>query len=176
MAAAIESIDQALPRAYTLAFYYTSVKEAETRSDSTGFSCGHTGELQVSLRSPVDLGWEQYAGGRWEDTAGPALWGSDWRRLHRDKLQAVVVLGVPTGYIGTGRNSWISIPRSLMVTQDGDGNTVEPRYANAHVQKSYILNAVSQQQTGHTEDDILAQNSAETHNPLFRVMYQPPHH
>ena len=27
---------------------------------------------------------------------------------------------------------------------------------------------VGLQQTGHTEDDILAQNSAEAHNPLFR--------
>ena len=79
-----------------------------------------------------------------------------------------MVVGVPTGYIGTGSNSWISIPHSLMVTQDGNGNTIEPRYANVHVQKSYILNAVSQHRIGHTEDDILAQNNAETYNPLFR--------
>eukprot|EP01043_Picozoa_sp_COSAG02_P028780 COSAG02_NODE_1761_length_11029_cov_46.691034_2_plen_1633_part_00 len=140
MAAAIESIDQALPRAYTLAFYYTSVEEAETRSDSTGFSCGNTGELQVSLRSPTDLGWEQYGGGRWEDTAGSALWGPDWRRLHCDKLQAVVVLGVPTGYINTGSSQWFSIPKSLMMTRDDTRKAAEPRYASAHICKSYILN------------------------------------
>jgi hypothetical protein len=167
MVAAIKSIDQALPHAYTVAFYYTSVKEAKTRIDGNGLSCGHTGALKVSLRSPADLGWEQYGGGRWEDTAGSALWGAQWQRLHSDELQAVVVLGVPTRCIDTG-SSEISIPPSLMVTQDGNGNTIEPRYANAHVQKSYILNAVSRQQTGHTEEDILAQNNDETYNPLFR--------
>ena len=47
MAAAIESINQALPRAYTLAFYYTSVKEAKKRTDSNGLPCGDTGDLKV---------------------------------------------------------------------------------------------------------------------------------
>jgi hypothetical protein len=145
MAAAIESINQALPRAYTLAFYYTSVKEAKTRTDANGFSCGDTGDLKVYLLSPVDLGWEQYAGGRWEDTAGSALWGAEWRRLHSDKLQAVVVLGVPTRcidvrFLRSERTFWFSIPKSSMVTRDDKGEAVEPRYASAHIYKVYILN------------------------------------
>ena len=52
--------------------------------------------VQVSLRSPSDLGWEKHGGGAFKDTAGAALWGSQWRQTHGSRLQAVLILGVPT--------------------------------------------------------------------------------
>merc|ERR1712159_901210 len=64
----------------------------------------------------------------------------EWRRTDGDRLQAVVVLSVPTSYTLTDNNGWISIPLSLMVTRDEHGNNIKPHYANVHVHKLYVLN------------------------------------
>ena len=85
----------------------------------------------VSLRSPVDLGWEQYGGGQWKDTAGRALWGSDWRETRSDQLQALLIVGVPEYLVRMSSTAAteqeLSIPREFMVEAAGE----DPYYANA---------------------------------------------
>jgi hypothetical protein len=100
MDAAIEAIDQGMPRAYTLAFYYTSTKEAEIMcTDGKGVTTRNEKEgVTVSLLSPCDLGWEQYGGGQWKNKASAALWDQT-QTWGDEQLQAVLVMGVPTKYI-----------------------------------------------------------------------------
>jgi hypothetical protein len=67
MAAAVHTIDQSVPQAYTLAYFFTSSDEAsELFKGSKGLAASSQPDgglgLRVSLRSPAELGWEKNAG------------------------------------------------------------------------------------------------------------------
>jgi hypothetical protein len=100
MAAALLAVEQTLLQPYTLGFFYTSAHNAARMcKDGKGIRTKESG-IEISLRSPIDLGWEKYGGGQFNETAGSWLWGSGWRTDHGDQIEAVLVLGVPTQQIG----------------------------------------------------------------------------
>ena len=65
--------------------------------DGKGIDGNETGGVvTASLQSPVDFGWQKNSGGRFKETVGTAVWGAQWRHSHPDKIQAVLVIGIPT--------------------------------------------------------------------------------
>ena len=148
MVAALKQIDQALPHPYTMAYYYTTAHAASKMcKDGKGIVAtvqpggGKGAGVTVSLRSPTDLGWEKHAGGAFQETAGTMLWGSRWREMHGNRLEAVLVMGVPTTELDklgdrARRSGEYTISETLLVSDPKGG---EPYYANAHIHKSYLI-------------------------------------
>eukprot|EP01043_Picozoa_sp_COSAG02_P061964 COSAG02_NODE_8437_length_2570_cov_2.064751_1_plen_452_part_00 len=85
---------------------------------------------------PVDLGWQKNSGGRFKDTAGTTIWGSQWHHTHPDKVQAVLVLGIPIEELTENLGTIFQIPEPLLATDETTGTTF---YPNAHIYKSYLL-------------------------------------
>ena len=139
MSAALYSIEQSLPHCYTLAFHYTSVGNADRMcKDGKGIDAVATGGVSVeaSLRTPVDFGWQKNSGGRFKETAGTAIWGAQWQHTHPDKIQAVLVLGIPTEEVPEDPGISFPISEELLATEEITGTKY---YANAHIYKSYVL-------------------------------------
>eukprot|EP01043_Picozoa_sp_COSAG02_P050298 COSAG02_NODE_5155_length_4583_cov_2.407449_2_plen_1311_part_00 len=146
MAAAVHTIDQSVPQAYTLAHFFTSADEAsELFKGGKGIvgiqqPDGRLG-VRVSLLSPDELGWEKNAGGAFLDTAGALMFGPHWRETNVKQLQAVLILGIPTDQMPKDGAETFVIPEALMVG-DNFSETVAkgtPYYSSAHIYKSYLL-------------------------------------
>eukprot|EP01046_Picozoa_sp_COSAG06_P015371 COSAG06_NODE_982_length_11218_cov_22.274845_1_plen_1477_part_00 len=140
MAAAVNTIDQLAPQAYTLGYFFTSADQAgELFKGSKGLTASKQPDgglgIRVSLRNPAELGWEKNAGGAFLDTAGNLLFGPHWRETNDKQLQAVLILGIPTDKMPADGAETFVIPEELMVMEDVD----EPYYSSAHVYKSYLL-------------------------------------
>lgn len=141
MAAAIRAIDNSVPQIYSLGYFFTSADEAAELSkgakgiEATVQPDGRLG-VRVSLRSPSDLGWQKNAGGEFLDTAGARMYGPHWREIASKKLQAVLILGIPTDQLlaNDGADTFV-IPERLLVMDGVD----KPYYSIAHVHKSYLL-------------------------------------
>ena len=77
-----------------------SAVQQPTGKDGKGIIASRTGDGQhsvtVCLLSPADLNWEKHGGQRFKHTAGITNWGQAWQQSHRDNVEAVLVLGVPT--------------------------------------------------------------------------------
>jgi hypothetical protein len=160
MAAALLAVEQTLLQPYTLGFFYTSAHNAARMcKDGKGIRTKESG-IEISLRSPIDLGWEKYGGGQFNETAGSWLWGSGWRTDHGDQIEAVLVLGVPTQQIGqqditAGKvkiaEQWLAFADAHKDPSEqagplanSDDASDEPHhywYSNAHIHKSYVLQA-----------------------------------
>jgi len=138
MTAALHSIEQTVPHCYTLAFHYTSAANAKRMcKDGKGIDGNETGGVvTASLQSPVDFGWQKNSGGRFKESAGTAVWGAQWRHSHPDKIQAVLVMGIPTEELPDHPGTTFPIPEPLLATDETGGTK---RYVNAHVYKSYLL-------------------------------------
>ena len=138
MTAALHSIEQTAPHCYTLAFHYTSAANAKRMcKDGKGIDGNETGGVvTASLQSPVDFGWQKNSGGRFKESAGTAVWGAQWRHSHPDKIQAVLVMGIPTEELPDHPGTTFPIPEPLLATDETGGTK---RYVNAHVYKSYLL-------------------------------------
>ena len=152
MAAALLAVEQTLLQPYTLGFFYTSAHNAARMcKDGKGISpMRKESGIEISLRSPVDLGWEKYGGGRFNETAGSWLWGSGWRADHGDQLEAVLILGVPTLQIGkqditagkvTIAEQWLAFADAHNDSSEQPGPPANKWYSNAHIHKSYVLQA-----------------------------------
>ena len=142
MKAALDAIDQAEMRSYTIVYHYCSEAAARRMCES---GCGLDAGLTVTTLLPTDLNWQKYAGGKFKDTAGEALWGAGWRDKHVGELQAVLVMGVPSSVVLDGMSISISkqmtIPESLLMLDDSSTGTALV-YSNAFVRKSYTLESV----------------------------------
>jgi hypothetical protein len=136
MKGALYSISQEQSYTYALAFVYTTAARAiEMCQNGRGIDAEH---LNVTTMSPIDLGWEQYAGGQFRNVAGRALWGSDWHNTHADELQAVLVLAVPVTVLQAQVNSTVTIPDEyLMENPDArrgaDHDTIMASCAIVHI-------------------------------------------
>jgi hypothetical protein len=146
MEAALHSIKQQQLRSYTLAFLYTTKAQAVEMCQK---GRGVASSCMVTTQSPVDLGWEKNAGGRFMETASRVL------GQHADSFQAVLVLGVPASIVHaqtslTASHS-LTIPQELLMEVGDEADAVHDAkphkteaertfvYANAHVHKSYVL-------------------------------------
>eukprot|EP01043_Picozoa_sp_COSAG02_P035269 COSAG02_NODE_2514_length_8624_cov_12.683050_3_plen_1168_part_01 len=158
MVAAVHTIDDSVPQAYTLAYFFTSADEArELHTGSRGIAAtpqpdGGFG-VRVSLLSPAELGWEKNAGGNFVDTAGELMFGKHWRETHNKQLQAVLILGIPTDQLPDDGADTFVIPEGLLVdggvskidkTLVGDDSSQPvtvgtPYYSSAHVYKVYLV-------------------------------------
>ena len=138
MAAALHSIEQSVPHCYTLAFHYTSAANANRMcKDGKGIDGNETGGVvTASLHSPVEFGWQKNSGGSFKETAGTAVWGAQWRHSHPDKIQALLVMGMPTEELPDNPGTTFPIPEPLLATDETGGAKC---YPNAHVYKSYLL-------------------------------------
>jgi hypothetical protein len=152
-------IDDAVPQAYTLSYFFTSADEAsELHTGSRGIAAtpqpdGGFG-VRVSLLSPAEMGWEKNAGGKFLDTAGKLMFGTHWRETASKQLQAVLILGIPTDQIPNDGADTFVIPEALLVeggvAEDGKTSLVgddssqlattgTPYYSSAHVYKIYLV-------------------------------------
>ena len=164
MAAAIRAIDNSVPHIYSLGYFFTSADEAAELSkgakgiEATVQPDGRLG-VRVSLRSPAELGWQKNAGGDFLDTAGARMYGPHWRETASKKLQAVLILGIPTDQLlaDDGADTFV-IPERLLVTDGVD----KPYYSIAHVHKSYLL-----QRTTTLEHCIVTKNADKSLQDLF---------
>jgi hypothetical protein len=142
MKAALDAIDQAEMRSYTIVYHYCSEAAARRMCES---GCGLEAGLTVTTLSPTDLNWQKHAGGKFKETASEALWGASWRDKHVDELQAVLIMGVPSSVVADGMATSISkqmtIPESLLMPDDSSTGTALV-YSNAFVRKSYVLESV----------------------------------
>ena len=78
--------------------------------------------------------WQNNSGGRFRETAGTVIWGPDWHRTHADKVEAVLVLGVPTEALVENSGATFSIPEPLLTVDE----TVRAKYyANAYEKAFY---------------------------------------
>jgi hypothetical protein len=140
MAAAVRTIDDSVPQAYSLAYFFTSSDEAsELFKGSNGLPAtvqpdGRLG-LRVSLRSPAELGWEKNATGDFLEAAGGLMFGPHWRETNSKQLQAVLILGIPTDKIPADGADTFVILEPLLVTETVD----KPYYSSFHIYKSYLL-------------------------------------
>jgi hypothetical protein len=140
MRAAIENIRQQEMRSHTLAFFYTSKAAAiEFCEQGRGIVSTTDHGVMVCTKAPHELGWSKNCGGRFVDTASCAMWGAGYQDGHAGKIEAVLVLGVPTAAIQDQLHEecpTFTIPQELMLA----GVEGEPQvYANAHIRKSYVL-------------------------------------
>ena len=140
MKAALIAVDQAEMQSYTIVYHYCSA-DAACRMCETG--CGLDAGLMVTTLSPSDLNWEKHAGGKFQNTAGEALWSADWRDENASDLQAVVILGVPSRIVAectaTSISKQMIIPESLLVSDGSSAGAESMVYSNAFVRKVYVL-------------------------------------
>lgn len=151
MAAALYSIDQALLRSLTLAFYYTDRASAQTICDVGGGIEATTSAfgrgVVVCTTSPVELGWRQGVGAEFRDTVGRVL-QPDVRdkSLHALDLDVMLVVAVPTTVIRDVRNQCVLKSGQIGVSQRGMYKIPEKflssdgSYSNAHIHKCYLIN------------------------------------
>ena len=130
MRAALHAIGLDELQSYTLAYHWCTAQAAE-RYCTHGLDAG----ALITTLSPAELGWQKYQGGRFKDTAGKMLWGTDWQHKHAHDLQAVVILAIPLRVVTDTKQSQIRIPDNLMTRSD-DSVMV---YSNAFVRKIYVL-------------------------------------
>eukprot|EP01043_Picozoa_sp_COSAG02_P044653 COSAG02_NODE_4009_length_5918_cov_10.500086_3_plen_511_part_00 len=129
MRAALHSIQQQQLRSYSLAFHYTTEEQAVKMCQR---GSGIDAQCTVTTRSPIDLGWDQYAGGGFKHNATQLL------AQDPNLIQAVLVLAIPTATLRVMATPSFTIPQELLTAANGS----EHVYANAHVHKSYVLTTV----------------------------------
>eukprot|EP01043_Picozoa_sp_COSAG02_P062389 COSAG02_NODE_8596_length_2510_cov_2.997097_1_plen_805_part_10 len=181
MAAAVRTIDDSVPQAYTLAYYFTSADEAgELHKGSRGIAAtlqpdGEFG-IRVSMRSPTELGWEKNAGGNFLDTAGELMFGKYWRDTASKQLQAVLIVGVPTDKLPNEGADTFVISGALLVAGGVDNHDVTslvghdssqpaPYYSSAHIYKVYLV-----QRTITTADHCSAMDKDQDLQDLFALV------
>jgi hypothetical protein len=148
MTAALAAIEQAELRSYRLAYHWCTTQVAQTMCEiGSGIDAG----LNISLLSPADLGWQKHQGGTFRATAGERLWGRGWEAQHSEKLQTVIVLGLPADITDVNIDTMM-IPEMLL-TPDDNGHMV---YSNAFVRKVYTLQA---SESASFQTDAVAENS-----------------
>eukprot|EP01043_Picozoa_sp_COSAG02_P001689 COSAG02_NODE_36_length_48934_cov_144.851029_14_plen_968_part_00 len=146
MAAALRAMDKAIPRCYSLTYYFTSKEIAQGICAAGGglvAADDPTGDhIVVSTRSPVELGWEKNGGSRFQATVGQLLWQVAPADLNQPdgryagRLQVMLIVAVPTAVLEDARNQHqraglVAIPTELLTDAD--------KYSNAHITKCYAL-------------------------------------
>ena len=152
MAAGIVSLKSQLLHAYTMAYVFTSNKNASETCKTGGVVATETGgsgpSLTVSLQSPTDLGWQTNAGGNFRQNAADRM-----GMASADEVQAVIILGIPTRAIEEAgcKNEVL-----FTITEQADQLNLlravggKVLYSSAHIVKIYEL-----------ESDVLVQTRKE---------------
>ena len=146
MAAALRAMDQAIPRRYSLTYYFTTKEIAQGICAAGGGLVAAddptSDRIVVSTRSPVELGWVKNGGSRFQATAGQLLWQAAPADLNQPdgryagRLQVMLIVAVPTAVLEDARNQHqraglVAIPTELLTDAD--------KYSNAHITKCYAL-------------------------------------
>ena len=145
MAAGIVGVEQLLTRAYTMAYYYTTIERANTicKRGIPTVRDGSTRGLTVCLLPPSaqELGWHSNAGGSFKQRVA-ALLG-----MEADDVQAMVLLGVPTcaveqaGCMGQAAFTLVEPSRDLTFLQKTERGDVV--YSKAQIAKVWTLEATA---------------------------------
>ena len=93
MVGGLDAINKALLHAYTIAYVFASQEEANKVCSNMGLIATKSNgyfTLNVSLRSPADLGWEKNAAGRFRENVSKLM------GMIPNDVQTVIVCAIPT--------------------------------------------------------------------------------
>eukprot|EP01047_Picozoa_sp_COSAG01_P024900 COSAG01_NODE_1554_length_9930_cov_19.371478_2_plen_1346_part_00 len=169
MRAGVTEVEQLMPHSHTMAFYYTTLKDAQRMcigSECVGGIEADRSGLQVCLQSPAALGWCKNAGGEFKQNVAQLM------ELKAEEIQVMIVLQLPRMAIpreqltttkpksqaGNSKNLQLrlelhrslSVDRELMMTQNTSTFVIPQTllteletghvvYANKHIRKIYEL-------------------------------------
>ena len=81
---------------YTILYHYCRADEARRMCEVGN---GLDASVEVTLMSPVNLGWKKFQEGNLAEKAGKMLWGDSWKDEHAHALQAVVIVAMPSNVV-----------------------------------------------------------------------------
>ncbi len=155
MKGALRAIEQAEMHCYTILYHYCRADEARRMCEVGN---GLDASVEVTLVSPVDLGWKKFQEGNFVENAGRMLWGDSWRDGHAHALQAVVIVAVPSNVVQDCmvESLWkpTRLHESLMMAERVGSHSEGLVYSNAFVRKSYILEPTNRRVSATVSDHV----------------------
>lgn len=162
MKAALRAIEQAEMRCYTILYHYCRAEDARRMCEVGN---GLDASVEVTLKSPVDLGWKKFQGGNFVEKAVEMLWGDSSKDEHVHALQAVLIIAVPSNVVqdcmSASLKTHMRLPEPLMSERIGT-HPKELVYSNAFVRKSYVLEAANGTVSGIVSDHADHNNDDES--------------